>query len=340
MGVENNLDVKVQKNYDSSINLLINTEPASIIQLKNKLIGFWHADRQIKDYKTYKSEEIKRATDWLLGRIFFACAGFFYKYYYNPSILNIGKKLDSRSKKTFAKIGRFHLEGKDYDVVAFHILADEKYMGPFPSISKFRSVSSTNISFLEKGQIPFFMDRSKHNFSISIIRKKLDAGYPSLFFEEDNLNQIAMFGQRHFSIERLVYLDYTEHVHGSDRLLDQKLTQIMIEILMQNHGSKSLKVTSHYDTSIVLAAAGFRGRESQKRLEELREFRFYNDENKLFPSYKDYGTDNLTFKPEDFTKQIVSFSRNASETWEEIIEREPILTKKSGIFPEYWEIKT
>lgn len=335
-GVENNVDAEVQANYDSSINLLENTKPVSIIQLKNKLLGFWHADCQIRDYNRDKSEEIKRATKGLFRRSFFACTKLFYRYFYNFFTPRVGKNMQSRSEETFAKIGGFHLNGKDYDVVAFHILTDYKVWYE----SKFKSVNGTRISFFEKGQFNHFRPRSNNSFNIRIGRERVDREDSDPIFEERDYydrNFYVSNIKRHLCVHRLAYQDDTENATGSDRLLDQKLTQIMIEITMQNERIMSLRVTANKDS--LLIAAGFKIPNSKKILEKLYKFRL-DEENKLFPpNNQQNGTCNLIFKSEKVAKKIVYFSRGAPESWLEIIQREPILTQESGVLPEYWADK-
>jgi len=329
-GVENSLDKEAQEHYNSNINLLENSQATSIIQLKNQMKGFWHSDRQMKDYAQFKSKEQAQATSGLI----------------------IGKKLETRSRETFAKIGGFSLNNKNYDVAAFHILADEASVDQYRNYHddthrKFDSVSygKTYIGIFEREQ-PHSLESlglrgPNHNFHVHIGRDKIKPDWFEISSEGSIGNgKDAVFGsKRHLIIGNgLEYRDRTQDAQGSDRLLDQKLTQVMIEVTIQNKAIISLQVDSNHDDLAVLTAGGFESHSTEARIKELNDFRS-EEGNKLFPPYRDYGSVKTTFETTDFTKKNVLYSRGAPEAWSDIIEREPILKPNAAILPEYWARK-
>ncbi len=354
VGVENSLDKKVQANYDSKIGLLENAQAISILQLKNQMQGFWHMDRQIKDYAQFKSDEQTRANTGLINKIFFACLKFYFHCFYNSAVpLKIGKKLESRSEETFAKIGNFELNNKHYDVVAFHGFCDEnsgKANYADETRNKFRSkfYGKTHIGIFKKEETPSLKGlghySSNPSFSIMIGREKVDGNsYPKISSEEcsDHDTTIVSNRKRHLCVDNS--LEYRSqprkiNIQGSERLLDQKLTQIMIEMTVQNKSILSLKVGSNNNDLPVLAAGGFKSHLSKQMMQELHTFRSIEG-NELYPQYDDYGHIETTFSAQDFIKANVHYSRADPESWSDIIKREPILKPKSAILPEYWEIK-
>lgn len=352
VGVENSLDKEVQKNYNKKISLLENSQATSVVQLKNQLQSFWHADRQMKDYAKFKLDEKNRAAGHLVNRIFFACIGFLFKLYYKPSILSIGQKLESRSRETFAKIGGFNLNSKEYDVVAFHPLADERsknsvnrYNNDTHRMFNSLSFGKTYIGFFERQQHPSLEAleaRHNHNFQVSIGRKV--ATEPRITSESNiSHGELAVLkNKRHLIVGKdLNYRDSTQEVQGSDRLLDQKLTQVMIEMTMQNKNITSLQVESNGNELPVLVAAGFESDSGsvERVMKEITAFRV-NLSNKLFPSAKNYGSVSTEFKPQDFTKPSIYYERGVTpQAWSDVIQREAILKPESGILPEYWARK-
>jgi hypothetical protein len=190
---------------------------------------------------------------------------------------------------------------------------------------------------------------------------------PSL--EADWGNDSVSNKKRSLVISSLNYRDgvsTSSSPHGSDRELDQKLTQIMVEIAMQNERISQVEATSTHDYLPVLTAGGLISQEHVVDiLNEIDTFRS-NPENKLFPPYADYGRASVYFYPGDYNREIVFYAKkltsegttgldseentNASrinpdfphlkpESWNEIIERAPILNPGAAILPEYWERK-
>jgi len=347
-GVENSLDKEVQKNYDDGIHLLENTRGTSIIQLKNQMMGFWHLNQQIKDYKKFKSEKIALETG-----IVSSCTGYVSKLIWNPQVISIGESLESRSRKTFAKIGEFKLDEKSCDVVAFHILGDENRMDKYATYNneshrQFNSLShgETNIGIFEEKQ-PHLLTSLGHygsnqSFSVLIGRMTTAENVYNFISSEKivgHVEKLVSDSQRHLLIDNaLGYRNRTRDIQGSDRLLDQKLTQIMAEMVMQNHNIISLTVGSNHDDLPVLTAGGFDSLCATKVMQELEDFRS-QEGNKLFPPYKDYRGVNTSLPKQSLNNKAVFFSKGAPESWVDIIKREPILKARAGVLPEYWAVK-
>lgn len=345
LGINNRFDSEVQENYDKSVGLLEKTQATSIIQLQNKLQAFWHLDRQIKDYKTFKTQA--RASLGIISTLFFRVVGFLFKLYCQPSVVATGKKLELRSKETFAKIGHFKLGDKQYDVIASHLLADEQSPRVFDAnpYCCFYSVNHgvTKIYIFEKGVL-----YSKSSFSIQMMRELLDD--PGRFsYEGDRCRhgiEVVTNDRRYLDITHQRYNDNSTEIVGSNRELAQKLTQIMIEMTMQNKEILELLADSEGDDFPILAAGGFESmypRISKKKIEDLKKFRAHEG-NKLFPPRRNYLSTPVTFYPKDFHVPNVYYSKEEphskgeARSWSEIINQGPILGKDSGILPEYWEI--
>lgn len=347
VGVENNHDKEAQKNYNNAIHLIENSLATSIVQLKNQMQIFWHLDRQIKDYKKFKSNEKALLKSCLINRIFFACIEFLFKVWYNKTALTTGKKLESRSRETFAKIGGFNLDSIDYDVVAFHILADEDSRNPhriYHDDTHFNSITygNTHVGIFEREKHHSFTlfggYGPNQNFSVLIGRETVDAqiSHEGCISQGD---EAVLNSKRHLLIhDNLRYAGTTLDAQGSDRILDQKLTQIMVEMTMQNKKIISLQVNSNGDDLPVLTAGGFKSGNSEKLINELMKFRSEAG-NKLFPPYHDYSSANTKFETNNFTGQNVRYSKEVIESWSDIIQRDPILSQDSAILPEYWAIK-
>lgn len=347
VGVKNSLDEEIIGNYNKSIAALENTQPTSIIQLKHQMQAFWHSDRQIKDYAQFAAQEIEKAqaTSGLINKIFFMCVEFLFKKIYRKpsSQFNSFKSLEVRSRETFAKIGAFNLNSKDYDVVAFHLLADERSNDKYTLYrhSKFESLSNadTYIGILEKDRPnSSFSSSHNQNFAVKIGRKSHKTD--NIFSESDSAQMTPVLGNRRFLMVRgLQYCDITYDAQGSDRLLDQKLTQIMVEMTMQNKEIIHLQVDSMANDFPVLAAGGFINHDPRLvkgMLDVLTQHRSVEG-NKLFRPFWHFGIDKTVFfRPNSLTKKNVHYSREAPESWSDIIQRGPILQPNAGILPEYW----
>lgn len=303
-GFKNNLDKEVQENYDEAIRLLKNTRAISILHLINQRNCFWHIDRQIKDYEEFRSKEKAQAK----------------KFYYNSVSLPIGKKVDVSCIEIFVKIGEFNLKDRVYNVVAFYPFGINQYF-----------LGRTCIRIVKKGDpcsIASFKNSDPH-FSIGM-RKKI----------EDSLEDSSkIFAEKRHLEYEIGYQGGVRDNQGSDRILDQKLTQIMIELLIQNKGMNFLRVNTTYDDLPVLIASGFQSDKGvfKRIMEELQEFRAIEG-NKLFPPSRNYGHNSTAFFTRDLNRKNV-FYEGVPKSWLEIIEKEPILNPNTAIIPEYLAIR-
>ena len=345
VGVENKLDKEIQETYNASIHLLERTQATSILQLKNQLQGFWRLDSKIKDYKHFKSEKIAIVKGSLINKFFLFCVEVIFKLYYNPSVIATRKKLISRSEEIFAKIGCFNHSNKQYDVVAFHIVRDDNQKANL--VRKFKSIydGETWIAIFEKDQpkpcLSDWLEKVLH-FNILIGRK---AALNNEICSESSGNLVPVLkNNRHLKIHPPHrYIIEAMNDHGSDRVLAQKLTQIMIEMVMQNKEIISLKIDSR--EFIVLLAGGFKTKKNnpidptdQEEFQKLVAFRSVEG-NKLFPPYKIGAHRQMSFEAKNLANRDVYYSRRGPESWSDIIQREPILTPNSAVLPEYWSTK-
>lgn len=343
VGVENKLDQDIQNDYRTQSSVIGSVQARSIVQLKNQLQAHWHLDRKIKDYNTYKSDKIAEAKAGLISTIFYGSIGFFLKLYYNSSEVAIEKNLEARSKETYAKIGEFKKEGKVYDVVAFHLLADElsptNDQNPQPFYSKDKG--KTYISIIEREASHSFEtvinSRENRHFQISIGREEKGTG--KIFTESSDENPVVT-NRRHLIVDGdLRYGDIKSDDVGSDPFLDDKLTQIMVEIFQQNIEANTLKVESHHSDFAVLTAGGFvsttQPRKTAVMVKELEER--IKEGNKLFPSFTDYETVQTSINTDQLYKDRVRFAKGEHpESWVEIIEQNKILYKGSSHLPDSW----
>lgn len=358
--VENRLDKTAQENYDRNISLLENTQATSIIQLQNQLKAFWHADRQLKDYNRFRTQEIAKATNSLIRKIFFALVKFVFSLFCHSSSISLGEALIRRSCETYATIGGFTLNNKDYEVVAFHIHSDEAtlYNTVYKDLTHlhFNTINHyfTDIGIFEKDEPrnkSFLQSLTTRQFKVSLgreISNMPESRVPFGNSDNSNVNKGIFLGAvphnellfLHASILDEITAIKKESPHlfkcrissevskraGIDKVLknkrhilycknsfasllnpeenlifDPKITQIMIEITMQNHAIISLR-------------------------EDSCEFMNFNSRR-------------IKFKTENFTEENVPSSNGTFESWSDIIQREPILRPGAGVLPEYWVTK-
>lgn len=367
VGVENRLDLEVQENYKQNLTALETTQATSILQLKHQMQAFWHTDRQLKDYTRFKFDEIQKNRTTRVQKIFFGCLGFLFRLFYNPTRLAIGKDLERRSRTTFANIGGFALDGKQFNVVAYHILADERsesnhYKNDQEDPQRyFCSVSSgkTYVGIFAADETPS-LERLGHlgshtNFQALIGRSRLNPHYrfnaqppepitsgvsAENSIDHGKANEGVLNQRRYLLIGNTVeYRNSTDHPQGSDRALDQKLTQIMIEMGLQNQVKVVTVSTSRNDAPVVRAGGFEFDRYSNiEIMQKLKEFRAI-PENRLFPPYHNYRGSSAEFSTQTCQEKNVLFSRGEPKSWQEIIAAEPILKPRSAVLPEYWVTK-
>lgn len=231
--------------YNKSLLLLEKTQPNSIVQLHNQLKVFWHLDRQVKDYNSFILKDPSQ-TD----------------------VIELGVKLEDRSTEIFAKIGTFKFQEVDYDIAAFHHLSDERSIRgmlnqpscPFHSLN----LGKTYIAIFRKN-IPHgtrSYDFSLCNLEVSIARPKVTDSNP---IKEEDLLQKDLISEKDPSFpvlsrphlllgSDLKYIDACFHSVDTTRLFDRNLTQIMMEIALQN-GAINIYVTSSSLSKTAILAA-------------------------------------------------------------------------------------
>lgn len=351
LGFENRLDHQVQETYDSHIALLENMKPTTILQLKNLMVAFWHTDRQVRDYKQMKMNARMEATSTRLGRIFFKVIECLMKCFWNPaSSLYIKQSLESRSHETFVKIGEFKEAGQAYDVVAFHPVTAGNRGGWSREVNRegqFLSLTygKTYVGIFSREQRPSLAALGHHgttqNFKVTIGRDQANAHYNSIVSEENSgLGDTKVLKDGRYLLVNND-LEYRggryRNPRGSDRVLDQRLTQIMVEMAMQNKDILSLDVYSNHDDLPVLTAGGFRSHASSRMLDQLQQFRSHPD-NALFPPYRDYSCVSTRFRTESYKERQVRYSRDEVKSWDEIIcaKGGGTLYPEAAVLPEYW----
>jgi hypothetical protein len=362
-GIKNSLDQRVEKQYLQKISLLENTGPTSIIQLKNHQVAYWHCDRQILDYQEFKKGEQARATKGLLNRIFFACVKLFLRFPCGLSdVITPTKSLFFRSRDLYVNMGSFKLGDNSYHVLANHCsdtslsLSQKKQIElraselglDYKSLKKtvlgFNSAQygKTSISIYARNGESLVIPpiRQKHNFFIDIGRNAVSEATRScsrIRIEESLGNEPLLNDRRWLSADFSTPYAGREP-EGSNRKLDRKLTQVLIEMAMQNWGIIGVTLYPNCRDVPLLVAGGFDlGEEVNGRTNaDIDRFRS-NPTNNLFPPVaEEYKTRQTHILNEDYNEPNVRFKREGSESWAEIIKREPILIPNSGILPEFW----
>ncbi len=363
-GVENNLDKRAQENYNELVQKVEAIQVNSIIELKEKIQCCWHVDRELKDYEALRANERDAAKIGIINRIFFACVTFVLKRFYKPSeSLHFCPRLEERSKEIFAEIGGFSHNGENYKVVAFHLMGDEnsssqckKYVTPSQKTFDSISYGKTYIGIFSDSVKPNFhaLDRFPHTnvptFGITLGRERLSdrklngSNISDEFIIDHHKCPVSNSpDKRHLVINsNLQYRDITVHPQGSDRTLDQKLTQVMVEMTMQNNVN-SLRVTANRNDFPMLVDGGFQATYDENTCffrnmkQQLSRFRSVA-ENNLFPPATDYGSMGASFKTATFKDDQVGYSRGPERSWSSIIAAEPILKLGAAILPEYWAV--
>ncbi len=358
-GKENDFDKSIFDEYTKKIQFLEKMAPTSIFQLKNTLLAFWHVDRELSDYWEYKNTQIRNSN---------------YPTTASPIDPPIQREtLENRSKRTFAKIGCFTLGEKVYDVLAFHPLGNEKRGNQIGLHSL--CFGKTSIGIFQRQVDPYLYSRlgpegENHSFNAIIGREGQYEQQTEIFSEEqdDLILERVDFKNRGYLLinDGLEYRDSVKTATGSDRKLDQFLTQIMIEVAWQNsffYQPFEVKVTSTGDDLAVLIASGFRiesrsqlgfssldlqsefSPESfetitkESLLRDLWKFRQI-ERNQLFPPHLDYGVKKVKFPMHFLNEESVYYEKdNSSTSFSELIRTQPILTKEAAILPERW-VKT
>jgi hypothetical protein len=363
-GFENNLDARVQRTYDRAVELLRNTQAVSIVQLKNQHKALWHLNRQICDYNEFKVREQMRERELqaaspfaILTAVASSVVSFFAPAPIPARNPQIRASLEGFSSTKYAEIGGFHLPNgtgeQAYTVVAFHKMQDRSTPQFAAAAREFRSISygKTHIGIFRREVQPHInafdhYTGRNHNFSVIITRARLDDAQFHFTSDEtrcDHGTVLVDDNNRNLAIDPEYRDGRSQHPHGVNRRLDQKLTQIMVELLQQNRGVIRAEVSAGHDDLPVLLAGAFSTRYMSfderrvARLHELRDFRA-DPSNNLFPPYQDYSGSTEVIYADDLDLPRVHLERGEGRSWNEIIQTSPILNRESAVLPPFWSV--
>lgn len=294
---------KVQETYDRRIALLENTTPTSILQLKALELGFYWTDLALTDYQNNKDIQKKEVTAH-------------------------GKPLHERCMSLFATIGGFRIQEKIYQVVAHHIYRNVHGL-------ESKNFGSLTILIVERSTLPCFQCP---NFKVLISRQS--AATTKIYENEshyrpgqyvNNIRIIEVIGGLEF------HYDHVSDSNGSDRLVDQKLIQIAIEVCLQNNNIKELRIPFYDPDRPLFTAAGFIDTRSQDKLRSFRK----DPRHKAFPpSSNERGfVKGAWILRGDLCEKNVMRSGDKLGSWEEVIAQEPILNPGAGVLPEFWAFR-
>lgn len=125
--------------------------------------------------------------------------------------------------------------------------------------------------------------------------------------------------------------DYYGRVGQNDRPAFRKLTQIAVEILLEENAEKA-KVGTGHDESHVWISAGF----SSYRIDHIRQrIAEAREKGKLFPDYCDESSFSVELDRQKAESTVVDFGKE-KQTWQQIIESSPILFGKGLVLPKYF----
>lgn len=363
-GFENNLDAKVQRTYDRAVELLTNTQAVSIIQLKNQHKALWHLNRQLMDYNAFKVREQTAARELQAAQPFAtltavarSVVSFFAPAPIPATDPVIRTSLEGFSSTKYAEIGGFKLSNgageEAYTVVAFHQMQDRSNPGLRAATREFSSTSygKTIIGIFRRGVQPHIHQLGhqglNHNFNVIMTRARVEDGAVYYFTSDetslDHGTVLVDDMQRNLHIDPEYRDGRSQHPRGVNRRIDQKLTQIMIELLQQNRGVIRAEVSAGHDDLPVLLAGAFSNRymrydpSRRARLHELRDFR-EDLSNNLFPPYQDYSGSSEVIYAEDLARPLVHLERGEGKSWDEIIEGSRILNPNSAVLPPFWSV--
>lgn len=349
VGVENNFDASVQETYKRFTSYLENHNPTTILQLKNQMVVYWHLNRRIEEYTKFKADSIANAASTQTGKIFFAVIGFLFKCFFKPAITpKVGEDLKTRSQRTYAVIGGFKDGDQEYGVAAFYPINRWLYQQGTVRIGIFnKRVESPSVNlFGIRGPNEGFDVQTGRDRVESRIRRVENGSFgmpPEVLREGDyghGIDRVSNKGSYLLIHKLLKYRADVEDEHGSDRIIEQKLVQIMVELAMQNKEVFKMKVTSSSDARVLLAG-GFTATEGRPTvggeiMSTLKEFRL-QEGNKLFPPSDELQGISTEFKKGDIGKQIVHFpDRSSTTTWVNICSKNRILRAGAAVLPEYW----
>ncbi len=284
-------------------------QPQNAVQLKNQFRCIWHLNYSIPREPTTSVQTLHDAIE-----------------------------------NTHAKIGEFsiHRDGikMDFNVSAVAYLYNSN------NTKQFKFSGNTRIYIHPAEQpLPLNIDdrRKLHGLAVINTIRQSDGGWTNEEFMR--YNEKMDLREQWFNIE-LESRSVVTDPKGSNRELDQKILQIMVEILQQNKSKSHLRIISYDADYVVLVMGGFMERgdnanRSNETIQQIMEFRA-NPESNLFPPFHDHSQPRLTFNREQLEQKNVRLSREQGlepESWIQITKREPILYRGGGRIPDYWTTK-
>lgn len=312
LGLENEIDKKIINLCRDQVTLLNNTLPTSIMHVRNQSLAFWLLTHKIKQYREWKTSERNAQVEGRIRTIkviFYVFLKVLLMIFYKPT-----RPLSLPEINTpVAKIGDFKIKRTNY-----HVFARKR-------ISNDKCGNRVQVGILKEGEPYHDLNRDPFlfapNFTMMIGRRsKPDiktTEIPDHIVKENFYNlQPPAYNKRHLIVEHdeLFFEPTVWFPNGdySERVLDQKLIQIMIEIVRQTQDILSLEVFKGDHDYLMLHAGGFNT---------------FQGENPRFGSHSYFKT------------KYLPYSFAGSESWEEIIQQEPILYPGAGVIPEYWSRK-
>lgn len=317
LGLESSVDKKLKDKFDE-VQLLNKTQPKSINQLKEMNSCQREISNQITEYSIrntlLKKKEFEKN---FLRKIFLKCLSPLFKIFYKSSEINkLYSNINRKSSPTLT-LGQFRENGKEYDIKCMYLKQ---------------------------------RNRNKNSAAIRVViedrESKKTINYFDIMKKENNPNQftveIEYCGDKYnYDCPIEIKREYLNSPNGSNRELDQKLTQVMIEVLLQNDNVNGIITNAHRDDSAILGTAGFHvGLEHPKVYDgsplangwvAARKFRVTEPANCLFPPYQDYSSCYARFNRDDFDLKYVLFSRDTRESWSEIIEKNTLLNAGAAV---------
>lgn len=129
------------------------------------------------------------------------------------------------------------------------------------------------------------------------------------------------------------------------RPLDEKLTQVMVEILIQNRWLNHVMVVETYHAdAIVLVAGGFNRPDGDTKesnsadsqlLTSFLAARFKERNVSYYPAFENYGLHPMFLAHHALEQKNVYYGRFDPRSWNDIRETDPILHETGGMLPRY-----
>lgn len=318
----------LQREYERMIDLLDQTESTTIMQLKNRALALGFTQESMSQHLQLCFGVGKREyVQW---------------YGQNPFKLNLCEAINECCEKLSATLGLFSLDGQQYTIKA----APEQHDSDRAQNMLLNTLTGSVIISVENQQ-----GKTEINFPVALGRCPLASSQ----IERDLVERPGEI--RPVKKESRWVLDVRDidfrpldAPFDYDQKLGRKVIQLLIEMAKQDSRISEIRVTCCRVDPWVFAAAGFRDLyarsqgESRKQvqerwwgrsIQEILEFR-QNPANSLFPT-EDEGGRKLVFKMDSFKAEQVYFKRGGeSESWEQIIAQNPLLSPQVGVLPEFW----